>query len=86
MFYINCRNLEERTALVEHLRKDGIYAVFHYLSLHAAPYFQANHDGRSLPESDRYTDCLLRLPLFYELQESQVDMICESIEGFFRGR
>jgi len=84
MFYINCRNLEERTALVEHLRKDGIYAVFHYLSLHAAPYFQANHDGRPLPESDRYTDCLLRLPLFYELEESQVDMISESIGNFYR--
>jgi dTDP-4-amino-4,6-dideoxygalactose transaminase len=84
MFYINCRNLEERTALVEHLRKDGIYAVFHYLSLHAAPYFQANHDGRPLPESDRYTDCLLRLPLFYELEESQVDIISESIGNFYR--
>jgi dTDP-4-amino-4,6-dideoxygalactose transaminase len=84
MFYIISRSLEERTALVEHLRKDGIYAVFHYLSLHAAPYFHANHDGRALPESDRFTDCLLRLPLFYELEESQVDMISESIGNFYR--
>jgi dTDP-4-amino-4,6-dideoxygalactose transaminase len=83
MFYVVCRNLDERTRLAEHLRKDGIYAVFHYLSLHSAPYFQANHDGRPLTESDRFTDCLLRLPLFYELEESQVDLICESISRFY---
>lgn len=83
MFYIICRNLDERTRLVEHLNKNGVYAVFHYLSLHAAPYFQANHDGRALPESDRYTDCLLRLPLFYELEDAQVDYICDTIQNFF---
>lgn len=86
MFYILCSNLEERTRLIEHLKQAGINAVFHYISLHAAPYFQANHDGRPLPESDRYTDCLLRLPLFYELEDQQVDMICDSIEKFFRIR
>jgi dTDP-4-amino-4,6-dideoxygalactose transaminase len=85
MFYIICRNLDERTRLVEHLKKNGVYAVFHYLSLHAAPYFQANHDGRALPESDRYTDCLLRLPLFYELEDAQVDYICETISAFYKG-
>jgi dTDP-4-amino-4,6-dideoxygalactose transaminase len=85
MFYIVCRNLEERTGLVEHLKKNGIYAVFHYLSLHAAPYFEANHDGRALTESDRYTDCLLRLPLFYELEDQQVDYICDTIASYFKG-
>jgi len=83
MFYIVCRNLDERTRLAEHLKTNGIYAVFHYLSLHNAPYFKENHDGRPLTESDRYTDCLLRLPLFYELELSQVDMICDTIRGFY---
>ena len=84
MFYIVCRNLDERTRLVEHLKKNGVYAVFHYLSLHTAPYFKANHDGRALRESDRYTDCLLRLPLFYELEDGQVDYICDAIHNFFK--
>lgn len=84
MFYIICRNLDDRTKLAEHLKKNGIYAVFHYLSLHAAPYFQENHDGRPLLESDRYTDCLLRLPLFYELEDAQVDYICDSIQAFYK--
>jgi dTDP-4-amino-4,6-dideoxygalactose transaminase len=83
MFYIVCRNLDERTRLAEYLKSNGIYAVFHYLSLHNAPYFGQNHDGRSLTESDRYTDCLLRLPLFYELELSQVDMICDTIRSFY---
>lgn len=83
MFYVVCNNLNERTQLVDALKKEGIYAVFHYLSLHSAPYFKANHDGRSLAESDRYTDCLLRLPLFYELELEQVDAICEVISRFY---
>ncbi len=83
MFYVVCRNLDERTRLAEYLKGNGIYAVFHYLSLHNAPYFKQNHDGRPLTESDRYTDCLLRLPLFYELELSQVDMICDTIRSFY---
>jgi dTDP-4-amino-4,6-dideoxygalactose transaminase len=85
MFYILCRNLEERTRLIENLKSAGINAVFHYISLHAAPYFQASHDGRPLPETDRYTDTLLRLPLFYELQDEQVDYICDTIRAFYKG-
>jgi dTDP-4-amino-4,6-dideoxygalactose transaminase len=84
MYYIVLNSLAERTALVEHLKQNGIYAVFHYLSLHNSPYFQANHDGRAIPESDRYTDCLLRLPLYFELEKTEVDFICDSISAFFR--
>jgi dTDP-4-amino-4,6-dideoxygalactose transaminase len=85
MFYIVCKNLDERTKLLDYLKSKGVFAVFHYLSLHNAPYFQANHDGRALPQSDMYTDCLLRLPLFYELELSQIDEICEVVHSYFRG-
>lgn len=84
MYYIVCRNLDERTRLVQALKNQGVHAVFHYLSLHSAPYFQANHDGRSLPQSDRYTDCLLRLPLYYELSLEEVDQISNVISDFFK--
>jgi dTDP-4-amino-4,6-dideoxygalactose transaminase len=86
MFYVVCNSLEERTGLVNYLKERGIYSVFHYLSLHSAPYFIVNHDGRPLSESDRYTDCLLRLPLFYELSLQQIDEISEAIESYFRNR
>lgn len=83
MYYIVCRSLEERTALIQALKKEGISSVFHYLSLHKSPYYNDKHDGRDLPETDHYADCLLRLPMFYELSDAQVDFICNVILDFF---
>jgi len=79
MFYLVCRDLDQRTALIAALKEQGIHAVFHYLSLHDSPYFQQKHDGRALPHSDRYTNCLVRLPLFYELSDADVDRVTAAI-------
>jgi dTDP-4-amino-4,6-dideoxygalactose transaminase len=86
MFYIVCRSLAERMELISALRDDGILAAFHYLSLHSSPYFKVRHDGRALPNSDRFADCLLRLPLYYELADEKIDLICKRIEVFFRAQ
>nr|WP_262910249.1 dTDP-4-amino-4,6-dideoxygalactose transaminase [Rhodoflexus caldus] len=72
MFYLVCQNLEQRTALIEHLKKNQILAVFHYLSLHKSPFYAPRHDGRELPHSDRFSDCLVRLPMFYDLDVERV--------------
>ena len=72
MFYIVCRDLNERTALIAKLKSKGIGAVFHYLSLHLSPYYQNKHDGRELPSCDRFADCLVRLHMFYEFTKEQV--------------
>lgn len=82
MFYLVCEDLEQRTALIHHLKVNGIHAVFHYISLHASEYYQAKHTGPSLPHSDFYTDTLVRLPLFYELTDEQVDFVCDKISDF----
>lgn len=79
MFYLVCRDIEQRSALIKKLKQNDILAVFHYLSLHKSPFYQNKHHGRELPESDRYTDCLLRLPFFYELRENDVERICKLI-------
>ena len=79
MFYLVCNNLEERTALIKKLKENDILAVFHYLSLHSSEYYKDKHDGRPLPECDRYADCLVRLPMYYDLAESDVNRICEII-------
>lgn len=84
MFYLVCKNLEQRTALIKHLKDNGILAVFHYLSLHSSPYYMDKHDGRALPECDRYADCLVRLPMFYDLKDEQVIEVCEIIKGFYQ--
>ncbi|NDP28796.1 MAG: dTDP-4-amino-4,6-dideoxygalactose transaminase [Flavobacterium sp.] len=67
MFYMVCKNQEQRAILIEKLKRKGILAVFHYISLHSSPYFKESYNGNSLPESDKYSDCVLRLPMFYEL-------------------
>ena len=83
MFYLVCRNLEERTALIKYLKEHDIQAVFHYLSLHSSEFYKNKHDGRELPECDRYMDTLVRLPLFYELEVEDVERNCTCIADFF---
>ena len=79
MFYLVCNDLEQRTKLMKHLKDHAIETVFHYLKLHKSPYYHDKHDGRDLPNSDHFMDCLVRLPMFYELTISQVDFIIEKI-------
>ena len=85
IFYLVCRGLAERTALINTLKKAGISAVFHYLSLHRSPFYTKRHDGRPLPCADHYTDCLLRLPLYYELNKTQQRRVIDAINQFYRG-
>lgn len=84
MFYIVCRSLSERTELIKYLKENGILAVFHYLSLHSSEYYKDKHDGRELPNCDRFADCLLRLPMYYELDEDDEKLIVERIYEFFK--
>ena len=86
LYYVLGESLEQRTALIAHLRERGIHAVFHYQSLHSSPYFAAKHDGRELPWTDRYTDTLVRLPLFHELGEGRARSIAGEVMGFFEGK
>ncbi len=72
MFYIVCNSLAQRTALIQHLKANDILAVFHYISLHSSEYYNNKHDGRDLPNSDHFTNQLLRLPFFYELDVEKV--------------
>lgn len=72
MFYLVCKDLNQRTALIEQLKAHNIMAVFHYISLHTSPFYNGKHDGRELVNTDRFSDCLVRLPLFYELDEKKV--------------
>lgn len=84
MFYIVCNSLDERTKLIQELKNNDILSVFHYLSLHKSPFYINKHDGRNLSYSDHYTDCLLRLPMFYELTESDVMKITGIILDFYK--
>jgi dTDP-4-amino-4,6-dideoxygalactose transaminase len=82
MFYLVCKNIEQRDKLIKHLRDNGIYAVFHYLSLHKSEYYKQKHDGRELNNSDRYTDCLVRLPFYYQLLDEDIQFVIKTIWSF----
>ncbi|MCX6186072.1 MAG: DegT/DnrJ/EryC1/StrS family aminotransferase, partial [Bacteroidetes bacterium] len=84
MYYIVCNNIDERQGLINALKKFNILSVFHYLSLHKSPFYISKHDGRELPNSDLYSDCLLRLPMFYELTESDLMLITKTISEYFQ--
>lgn len=86
MFYIVCRSLEERTALIALLKENGIYAAFHYLSLHLSEYYKEHHVGEipSLPNCDRFADCLVRLPMFYELKDNEAELVVSKIKNFYQ--
>lgn len=84
MFYIKAKNLEERTALIDHLKANDILAVFHYIPLHSAPaglkYGRFHgEDIYTTKESER----LCRLPMYYRLQDEQVDYIISKVKEFY---
>jgi dTDP-4-amino-4,6-dideoxygalactose transaminase len=83
MYYIGCESLQQRTDLVAYLKENKISAVFHYLSLHKSAFYAPKYHGKDLPNSDMWTDTLLRFPLFYDLTIEQVNFICDKIEAFF---
>lgn len=83
MFYLLLPNLEKRTSLIKHLKENGVMAVFHYLSLHSSAYYATKHDGRTLPNCDRYADTLVRLPMYYDLSVEEVIAICDTIRNLY---
>jgi dTDP-4-amino-4,6-dideoxygalactose transaminase len=83
IFYIVCNSQAERDALMQYLSVRGINTAFHYLSLHTSPYFSNKHDGRVLPNADRFSAYLLRLPLYNDLEENQIHYVAENIISFY---
>ena len=81
MFYLVYDNVDDRTKFIQHLKDKGILSVFHYLSLHKSSYYEKYSTRKSeLPNSDMFSDCLVRLPLFYELTDEQVEYIIKTIK------
>lgn len=79
IFYLVCKNLKQRSNLINYLKSKGILAVFHYLSLHKSSFYFEKHDTRILTNSDYYSDSLVRLPLYYDLSDDELDYIINTI-------
>jgi len=72
LFYIVCKSMEQRQTIIEKLKSKNILSVFHYISLHNSSFYKAHNSIPELIQSDKYSDCLLRLPLFYELNVEEI--------------
>jgi dTDP-4-amino-4,6-dideoxygalactose transaminase len=83
IFYLITRDLKERDQLLRHLKYYGIQAIFHYVPLHESPFYKSHEDIVNLPNSTRYGETLVRLPLFFELTHDQIDFIVKKIFEFF---
>jgi dTDP-4-amino-4,6-dideoxy-D-glucose transaminase len=84
MFYIKCKDLDERTNLINFLKENNVNAVFHYIPLHSA---EAGLKFGRFHGEDRYTtkesERLLRLPLYYGLKEEDVEFVSSKIKEFY---
>jgi dTDP-4-amino-4,6-dideoxygalactose transaminase len=87
MFYLLAADIEERTALIAHLRAAGILAVFHYVPLHSSPFAQSlGVPPTHLPVTDELSARLLRLPMYFDLTDRDVEEVANSVLDFYRAR
>lgn len=86
MFYLACNSMGERTALIKYLKKNGILAVFHYQSLHQSKFYKNRYNGPDLPNADKYSERLIRLPFYFSLSDQNIIGITECINTFFLKR
>lgn len=84
MFYLIFTDLEKRSVFIKYMKENDVLTVFHYLSLDSSPYYADKHDGRELPQCNRYADCLVRLPMYYELKIEQVKHIAGLVNDLYK--
>lgn len=83
MFYIVCKSIIERDELIMFLKSKGVYAVFHYLPLHLSKYYLKNNRVEKLNNAERWSERLLRLPMFYELKNQEIESVIFNIKEFY---
>ena len=83
LFFIMLNSSKERSDLLAYLNKHGIHAVFHYLPLHSSDFFKNKHDERILQNTDRFSDCILRLPFYNEMKGEEIDQVVNTVKSFY---
>jgi dTDP-4-amino-4,6-dideoxygalactose transaminase len=85
LFPVINEGLEARLTMADHLKARGISAPFHYLPLHRAPFWKGRYEDLELPVTEAVSDGLLRLPLYFDLTEAEVDYVCDCVVEHVRG-
>ena len=81
IFYFICNSLEDRTKLIAYLKDKNIPASFHYQALHKSSFANS---GKLLPNSVKYSDTLVRLPLYPDLKNEEINLVIKAIHNFYR--
>ncbi|OBH58743.1 dTDP-4-amino-4,6-dideoxygalactose transaminase [Mycobacterium sp. E2479] len=85
MFYVLTADIGERTALIDHLRAAGVLAVFHYVPLHSSPFAQSlDVPQRHLPRTDEVSARLVRLPMYFDLTDQEVEEVAGLVLDFYQ--
>jgi dTDP-4-amino-4,6-dideoxygalactose transaminase len=79
LFYIMMENPEQRRKFIAYLKAHGVMAIFHYVPLHKAPYWKGRYDAVSLPVTERVSETLLRLPLYYGMTEEDIMYVAKCV-------
>lgn len=84
IFYIIIESLEIRTKLIEYLKTKNILSVFHYVPLHSSPAGKKYcRTSGSMTVTDDFSERILRLPLYFDMQFDEVDKVLKNINDFF---
>lgn len=84
IFYIITRSLDERGRLIDYLKQNGIFSVFHYVPLHSSPAgIKYGRTSGEMRVTDDISDRVLRLPVYYEMREEDVEMVAEHVWRFY---
>jgi dTDP-4-amino-4,6-dideoxygalactose transaminase len=87
IFYIITKSLDERKRLIAHMKKSGVLAVFHYVPLHSSQAgLKFGRVSGTMDVTDNIGNCLLRLPLYYEINDDTVQFVSETITRFYKGK
>jgi dTDP-4-amino-4,6-dideoxygalactose transaminase len=85
IFYVVCKNLTERDELIFFLKEKGVQSMFHYPGLHLSPFYLSSYGkAEILVNTEKFSDCLLRLPLYVELEKENINFIISLINEFFQ--
>ncbi len=79
MFYLICKNVDQRNHIIKSMKQKNIDVVFHYQSLEKSKFYENKHDGRELLQSEKYTNCLIRLPLFYTISKEEIYSVISNL-------
>ena len=81
-FFIVCHSKETRDSLIAFMAKKDIQLAFHYQALHQSKYYLSRNPEISLPNAERFSDGLVRFPLFTDLHVQDVEQICKDLKEF----